>query len=127
MVRDLDAHYFRRQYPFYNTFLMMQTQDSKDFSRSKKPKSKNPKSAPPHDVMPELAKKEGEKKKRSQKNGRKCTWKQKKQSSATGVNIKDLKKKIKAKCFNRNKKATILTTVPSQKTRLSLGNLRVSD
>ena len=54
--------------------------------------------------MAEPAKKEGKKKKRSQGHGQKYTAEQKKQSLAIGVNIKVLKKKIKDRYFNCNKK-----------------------
>ena len=97
MVRDSDAHYSRRHRLSYNTFSKMQTQSSnyKDLPCSKESKSKDPKSAPPCNNMAEPAKKEGKKKKKSQRHRRECTGKWKEQLSVTGVITKVPKKKKK--------------------------------
>ena len=105
MVRESDLLCFRDYRPSHNTFSKVQTQGSshKDLSRSKEPKSKDPKPAPSRDNVAEPAKKEDRKKKK------KKLWNQRRehtdeQTLATRVNTKALKKKIKARCFNCNKK-----------------------
>ena len=61
MVRDSDTCCPRSDRLFHNTSLKMQTQGSKDSSRSKKPKPKNPKPVPSYDNAVELVKKEDKK------------------------------------------------------------------
>ena len=84
----------------------VQTQDSsyKDSCRSKKFKPKDSKPAPSCDDVAEPAKKEDKKKKkkRLRNQRREHTGEQ---TPATGVNTKALKKKIKARYFNYNKKS----------------------
>ena len=83
----------------------MQTQGSshKDSPHSKKPKPKDLKPAPSRNNVAEPAKMEDrkEKKKRLRNQRREYTGEQ---TSATGVNIEAPKKKVKARCFNSNKK-----------------------
>ena len=83
----------------------MQTQSSKNSSHFKVFKSKDPKPAPPYDNMAEPTIKEGEKKKKSREQRQECTKDRKKQFPATDVNTKASKKKIRARCFNCNKKS----------------------
>ena len=103
MVRDSDARCPKGHHPSHNTSLKMQTQDSKDSSRSKEPKPNDPKPALLHDNAAEPAKKKNRKEKK------KRFWNQRQehtgeQTQVTGVNTKAPKKKIKTKCFNCNKK-----------------------
>ena len=103
MVQDLDAYCPKSDRPFHNTSSKMQTQSSKDSSRSEVFKPKDPKPAPSSDNVVEPAKKEDrkDKKKRLRNQRREHTGEQ---TSAIDVNIKAPKKKIKARCFNSNKK-----------------------
>ena len=64
MVRESDARCPRGHRPSHNTFSKVQTQGSKDSSRSKEPKSKDPKPAPSRDNVAEPAKKENRKEKK---------------------------------------------------------------
>ena len=104
MVRISDAHCPRGYYSSHNTFSKVQIQGSKNSSRSKEPKLKDLKSAPSRDDAAEPAKKKDRKdtKKRFLNQRREHT---RKQTLTTGVNTKAPKKKIKAKCFNCNKKS----------------------
>ena len=91
MVRDLDAHCLRGHRSSHNTSSKVQTQGSKDFSRSKELKPKDPKPALLRDNVAEPAKKENKKEKK------KRFWNQRRdhtgeQTPATGVNIKAPKK-----------------------------------
>ena len=105
MVWNLDGYCSKSHRPSHNTSLKLQTQGSKDSSHSKESKPKNLKSAPPCNDKAESIKKESEKKKKSWEHRRKRIGKWKKQSLAIGVNTKAPKKKIRAKCFNYNKKS----------------------
>ena len=105
MVREADARCPRGYRSSHNTFSKVQTQGSshKNSSCSKKPKPKDPKPAPSRDNAAKQAKNKDRKEKK------KKLWNQKRehtgeQTPATGVNTKAPKKKIKAKCFNCNKK-----------------------
>ena len=106
MVRDLDAHCPRGHRPSHNTFCKVQTQGSshKNSPHSKEPKPKDPKLAPLRNNTAEPAKKEDRKnkKKRLQNQRREHTGEQ---TPATSVNTEALKKKIKARCFNCNRKS----------------------
>ena len=109
MVWDLDTYCLRGYRLFYTTFSKIQSQGSnnKDFSHSKKSKSKDPKPVPPrNNAAAELAEKEDKKhkKKRFRKQRREHTGQQKEQTPATGVNKVILKKKLKVRCFNCDKK-----------------------
>ena len=64
MIRKLDARCPRGHRASHNTFLKLQTQGSKDSSRSEEPKPKDPKPAPSCDNTAESAKKEDRKKKK---------------------------------------------------------------
>ena len=90
----------------HNTSSKLQTQSfsHKNSPRSEKFKPKDLKPASSHDDAAEPAKKENKKnkKKRLQNQRREHISKQ---TSATGVNTKAPKKKIKARCFNCNKKS----------------------
>ena len=103
MVQESDAHCPRGHRPSHNTSSKVQTQGSKDSSRSKKLKPKDPKSAPSSDNAAEPAKKEDrkEKKQKLRNQRRKHTGEQ---TPATGVNTEAPKKKLKTRCFNCNKK-----------------------
>ena len=103
MVWNLDAYCPKSHRPSCNTFLKVQTQNFKDFSCFEEFKPKDLKSAPLQDHIVEPAKKKGKTKKRSQRYKEKYISKWKEQFLATDVNTKALKK-IKAKCFNYNKK-----------------------
>ena len=96
----------------------MQTQGSKDFSRTEKFKFKNPKLAPSHDNMTELLKKidKKDKKKRFQSQKQKHTGEWKKQILAISIKTINISKKKKKKCdvseimyFNYNKKGHFAT------------------
>ena len=103
MVRDLDARCPRGHRLSHNTSSKVQTQGSKDSFRSKEPKAKDPKPAPSREDMVEPAKKENKKNKKKRLQNQR--WEHTgKQIPATGNNIKTLKKKIKARYFNCNKK-----------------------
>ena len=105
MVRELDACCPRGHRLSHNTSFKMQTQGSshKNSPRSKEPKPKDPKLAPSRDDVAEPAKKKDrtEKKKRLRNQRREHTGEQ---TPVTRVNTKILKKKVKARCFNCNKK-----------------------
>ena len=110
MVRDLDARCPRGHRPSHNTSSKVQSQGSnnKDSSRSEEPKPKDLKPAPPrNDAAAEPAKKEDrkDKKKRFRGQRQEYTGEQKEQIPATGVNEAALKKKLKVRCFNYNKKS----------------------
>ena len=127
MVRDSDGSCSRGHRPSYNTFSKMQTQGFKDSFHSKKPKPKDPKLAPPRDDVAKPAKKEDRKKKKKRflNQRREHTGEQ---TPATGVNSEALKKKIKARCFNCNKNATMQMSKPNaQKTSVGLSNLYAGD
>ena len=64
MVWDLDVCGLESYHLSSNTFLKVQTQGSKDFSRLKKPKSKDSKSTLSYDNMAEFPKKEDKKNKK---------------------------------------------------------------
>ena len=64
MVRDLDVRCPKGHHLSHNTSSKVQTQGSKDSSRSKEPKPKNLKPAPSRDDAAELAKKEDKKDKK---------------------------------------------------------------
>ena len=106
MVQDSNARCFRGHYLSHNTSSKVQTQGSKNSSRSKKPKPKNPKPAPLRNNAAEPTKKEDKKDKK------KKLWnqRQKKQPLATDANTEALKKKKKRRdpnevtCFNCDKK-----------------------
>ena len=105
MVWDLDACYPRRHRLSHNTSSKVQTQgpSHKDSLHSEKPKPKNPKLAPSRDDAAEPAKK------KDKKDKKKKLWNQRRehtgeQTPAIGINTEAPKKKIKAKCFNCNKK-----------------------
>ena len=103
MVRDSDAHCPKGHRLSHNTSLKIQTQGSKDFSRSEELKPKDLKPAPSCDNMAETAKKENKKEKK--KKFRNQRWEHTgEQTLTTNINTKIPKKKIKAKCFNCNKK-----------------------
>ena len=104
MVQDLNTHCPKGYRPSHNTFFKVQTQGSshKNSPRSEKPKPKNPKPALSCDNAAELAKKKYRKKKKKRLRNQK--WEHTEQTLATGINIKGSKKKIKARCFNYNKK-----------------------
>ena len=106
MIWNSDTWCSRGYRPSHNTFYKVYTQGSshKNLSRFKESKSKDLKSAPPRDDTVELDKKEGKRKKRSRRQRRERTKDQKKHSPAIGVNTKAPKKKIRARCFNWNKK-----------------------
>ena len=105
MVRELDARCPRGHRPSHNTSSKVQTQGSshKNSPRSDEPKPKDPKPAPSHDNAAKPAKKEDRKenKKSLQNQRRKHTSEQ---NPATRVNTKAPKMKVKARCFNYNKK-----------------------
>ena len=103
MVRKLDVRCPRGHRPSHNTSSKVQTQGSKDSSRSEEPKPKDPKPAPLRDNAAEPAKKE------DRKERKKKLWNQRRehtgeQTPAIGVNTEAPKKKLKTKCFNYNKK-----------------------
>ena len=106
MVRDSDACYPRGHRPSHNTSSKVQTQGSKDFSRTEEPKPKDLKSAPSCDDMAEPAKK----KDRKDKKKRLRNQRRKEQLPATDANTKVPKKKRKRRdpsevtCFNCDKK-----------------------
>ena len=108
MVWNLDACCPRGHRLSHNTFSKVQTQGSKDSSRSKEPKPKDLKPAPSRDNVAEPVKKENRKnkKKRLQNHRRE----QNKQIPATNKNTKAPKKKKKRRdpsevtCLNRDKK-----------------------
>ena len=106
IVQEADAYCFRGHHPSHNTSSKVQTQGSshKDSLRSKESKPTDLKPAPLRDNAAEPAKKKDrkEKKKRLRNHGREHPGEQ---TPATGVNTKAPKKKIKAKCFNYNKKS----------------------
>ena len=104
IVWNLDVRCPRGHCLSHNTSSKVQTQGSKDSSRSKEPKLKDPKPAPSHDNAAEPAKKEDkkEKKKKLRNQRREHIGKQ---TPATEVNIEAPKKKLKARCFNCNKKS----------------------
>ena len=66
IVKDLDVYCPKSHHLSHNIFLKVQTQGSKDSFYSKEFKPKDPKLTPLRDDTVELAKKEGEKKKKSQ-------------------------------------------------------------
>ena len=106
MVWKLDVSCLRGHRPSHNTFSKVQTQGSsyKDSPRSKEHKLKNLKTALSRDDPAEPAKK----KSRKEKKKRLWNLRQKhtsKQTPATEVNTKAPKKKVKARCFNCNKKS----------------------
>ena len=105
MVRELDARCPRGHGLSYNTSSKVQTHGSshEDSTHSKKPKSKDLKPAPLRDKAAKPAKKEDRKKKKKglRNQRREHTGEQ---TPATGVNTEALKKKVKARCFNYNKK-----------------------
>ena len=105
MVRESDACCPKGHRLSLNTFSKVQTQGSsyKDSPHSKKSKPKDPKPAPSRDDMAKPVKTEDrkEKKKRLRNQKREHTGEQ---TSATRVNTEALKKKVKARCFNCNKK-----------------------
>ena len=105
MVRKSDARCSKGHRPSHNTSSKVQRQGSshKDSPRSEEPKPKDPKPASSRDNAAEPAKKKDrkEKKKRLQNQRRKYTGEQ---TPATGVNTEAPKKKVKARCFNSNKK-----------------------
>ena len=105
MVRDSDARCPRGHRSSHNTFFKVQMQSSshKDSPRSKKPKTKDPKPALSHDNVVEPAKKKDRRKKKKRLRNQKREHTE--QTPATGVNTKGPKKKIKARCFNCNKKS----------------------
>ena len=109
MIWDSDVHCSRGHRPSHNTSLKMQTEGSKNSSRSKKFKPKDPKPAPSCNDTAEPAKKENkkEKKKRLQKRRRE----QNKQTPVTSDNTKAPKNNKKRRdpskitSFNCNKKS----------------------
>ena len=106
IVRKSDVCCPRSHRPSHNTSSKMQTQGSshKDSSRSEKPKPKNPKPAASCDNAVEPAKREDRKKKKKRlRNQRREHIGE--QTPVIGVNTKALKKKIKARYFNYNKKS----------------------
>ena len=109
MVWDLDACCLRGHRLSHNTSSKVQTQSSKDFSRSEKPKSKDSKPALSCDNAAEPAKKEDRKDKK--KKLRNCRREQSEQTLATGDNTEAPKKKEKRRdpsevtCFNCDKKS----------------------
>ena len=104
MVRNSDARCPRGHRPSHNTSFKVQTQGSshKNSSRSEELKPKNPKPVPLRDNATEPAKKEDRKEKKKRLQNQR--WKHTEQTPVTGVNTKGPKKKIKARCFNCNKK-----------------------
>ena len=105
MVRELDARCPRGHRPSHHTSSKVQTQGSTAKKpHSKEPKPKDPKPALLYDNAAEPAKKKDRKgkKKRLRNQRREHTGEQ---TSATGVNTKAPKKKLKARCFNWNKKS----------------------
>ena len=109
MIRDSDACGSRGYRPSHNTSSKVQSQGSnnKDSSRSKEPKPKDPKSASLRDnAAAEPAKKKNrkDKKKRFRRQKREHTGERKEQTPATDVNKAALKKKLKVRCFNYDKK-----------------------
>ena len=105
MVRKLDANCPKGYRLSYNTSSKVQTQSfsHKDSPRFEEPKPKDPKPAPSYDNAAEPAKKEDkkEKKKRLRNQRQEHTSEQ---TLATKVNTEAPKKKLKARCFNCNKK-----------------------
>ena len=111
MVWDLDTYYLRSYYLSHNTFLKIQIQSSynKDFFYSEKPKSKNLKPVLSYNnITIKLARKKDKKnkKKKFYEQRREHIRKQKKQALAINVSIIEavLKKKLKVRCFNYDKK-----------------------
>ena len=106
MVRQLDVCCPRGYCPSSNTSSKVQTQGSshKDSTHSEEPKPKDPKSALSRDntAEPAIKKDRKEKKKRLQNQRRKHTGEQ---TPTIRVNTKALKKKVKARYFNCNKKS----------------------
>ena len=108
IVRDSDTRCPKSHRPSHNTSSKLQTQGSKDPSRSKKPKLKDPKPAPSRDNAMEPAKKENRKNKKKKLQNRRWEWN--KQILPTGNNTKIPKKKKKrhdpsgVTYFNCNKK-----------------------
>ena len=94
MVQEMNARCPKGYRPFHNTFSKVQTQGSKESSRSKEPKSKEPKLAPSRDNAAESAKKEDKKDKK--KKLQNCRRKENKQTPAIGDNIEAPKKKKKS-------------------------------
>ena len=108
MVRESDAHCPKGYRPSHNTFLKVQTQGSKDSSRSEETKPKDPKPASSRDNVAEPAKKKDRKdKKKNLQNRRR---ERNKQTLATGDSTEASKKKKKRRdpskvtCFNCDKK-----------------------
>ena len=105
MVRELDPRCPRGHRPSHNTSSKVQTQgfSHKDSPRSEEPKPNDLKLVPSRNDAKEPAKKKDkkEKKKKLRNQRREHTSKQ---TPATRVNTKVLKKMIKARCFTCNKK-----------------------
>ena len=104
MIQKSDARCPRGHRPSHNTSSKVQTQRTiAKEPRSEESKPKDPKPAPSRDNAAEPAKKEDrkEKKKRLRNQRREHTGEQ---TPATRVNTEALKKKLKARCFNCNKK-----------------------
>ena len=108
IVRGSDARCSRGHRPSHNTFSKVQTQGSKNSSRSEEPKPKDLKPAPSRDNAAEPTKKEDRKDKKKRLRNRRR--KQNKQTLATGDNTEAPKKKkkrcdpSKVTCFNCDKK-----------------------
>ena len=119
MVWNLDVRCPRGHRLSHNIFLKMQIQGFKDFSCSKKPKPKDSKPVLLCDnaAKPAKIKDQKDKKKRFRNQKREHT---EEQIMATGVNTNTSKKKIKARCFNNNKKsyyANKCTKLPKKKSQ----------
>lgn len=122
IAQNLDTRCLRRHCLSYNTFSKMQTQSSKDFFCTKKPKTKDPKLALPCiDMVKPLKPGKKNKKKKTKKHMQDNIGEWKKQSLATSnsvANVSKRKKKCdgsKIRCFNSNKKsyyASICTEFP---------------
>ena len=113
MNRDLNVHCLKGHRLSYNTFSKVQTQGSKNFFHSQKPKLKDPKLAPSYDNMAELPKKDNRKDKKKKFRGQKREHirERKNQTPVTSINITNILKKKKKRrdvnmitCFNCHKK-----------------------
>ena len=109
MVRESDARCPRGHRLSHNTSLKVQTQGSKNSSRSEEPMPKDPKPAPSRDDAAKPAKNENRKDKKKKLQNRRRE--QNEQTPATGDNAEAPKKKKKRRdpskvtCFNCNKKS----------------------
>lgn len=118
----MDSHCPRIYHLFNNTALKVQTQEiTTKESYCEKPKAKDPKPALPNIDMVESFKQD----KKNQKNKKKIFQEKKKRDINTF--IYRLNYIVKLRILAVIKKATILVTVPSQKTSVSLHNFRANN